>query len=119
MYNLGERFQDAWLDHKTGDIINPVIIRGKNDEDILNRLRKFLSVEGEYVLGFNGKDDSGHVVNVISYAGEIIIHDEQISRDADRYSDLNSFFDIDYFEVIRIDKALLNIKIVKEVLERN
>ncbi|MDE6548312.1 MAG: hypothetical protein K2L22_04875 [Muribaculaceae bacterium] len=82
-------------------------------------MRKCLSAEGEYILGFNGKDDSGHVVNVISINGEIIIHDEQISRDANRYSSLASFSDIDYFELIKIDKALLNIELVKEVLEAN
>ncbi|MDE5585906.1 MAG: hypothetical protein K2I92_06135 [Muribaculaceae bacterium] len=119
MCALGERFQDAWIDSRTGDILNPIIIRGKDDEDILNRLRKCLSAEGEYILGFNGKDDSGHVVNVISINGEIIIHDEQISRNANRYSSLASFSDIDYFELIKVDKALLNVELVKEVLEAN
>lgn len=119
MCTLGERFQDAWIDSKTGNILNPIIIRGKDDVDILNRLRKCLLEEGEYILGFNGKDDSGHVVNVISINGEIVIHDEQIRRDANRYSSLSSFSDIDYFELIRIDKALLNVELVKEVLDAN
>ena len=119
MCALGERFQDAWIDSKTGNILNPIIIRGKDDADIINRLKKCLDTEGEYILGFNGKDDCGHVVNVISANGSIIIHDEQISREANRYSSLASFSDIDYFELIRIDKALFNIELVKSVLSPN
>ena len=119
MCALGERFQDVWIDSKTGNILNPIIIRGKDDADIINRLKKCLDTEGEYILGFNGKDDCGHVVNVISVNGSIIIHDEQISREANRYSSLASFSDIDYFELIRIDKVLFNIKLVKSVLSPN
>ena len=29
MCALGERFQDAWIDSRTGDILNPIIIRGR------------------------------------------------------------------------------------------
>lgn len=117
MYNLGEKFQNAWVNPKTGKIIEPYVIKGKNDEDSIKKLKRYLSQDGEYVLGFNGKDGVGHVVNVITINGKIIVHDEQISKESNRYSDIDSFCDIDYFELIKIDKAILNVEIVKEVLE--
>lgn len=117
MYNLGEQFQNAWINPKTGKILNPTIIRGKSDDDAISKLKNLLSKDGEYILGFNGNDGIGHVVNVITVGGQIIIHDEQISKESDRYTTIESFSDIDYFEVIKIDKAILNIDIVKHVLE--
>ena len=75
--------------------------------------------KGEYIHGFNGKDDCGHVVNVISVNGSLIIHDEQISREDNRYCSLASFSDIYYVELIRIDKALFNIELVMSVLSPN
>ncbi len=117
MYNLGEQFQNAWINPKSGKILQPTIIRGKNDEDAISKLKNILSNKGEYILGFNGNDGVGHVVNVITVDGQIIIHDEQISKESDRYTNIESFNDIDYFEVIRIDKAILNIDIVKHVLD--
>ncbi|MDE5882795.1 MAG: hypothetical protein K2H60_13810 [Muribaculaceae bacterium] len=119
MFELGEKFQNAWLDAKTGKILSPVIIRGKNDEEIILKLKRTLSQEGEYIVGFNGIDkDSGHVINVTNFNGQIIIHDEQICKEADRYSDFTSFDDIDYCEIIKIDKAILNINVAKEVLTK-
>lgn len=117
MYNLGEQFQNAWINPKTGKILHPTIIRGKSDDDVISKLKILLSKEGEYILGFNGNDGIGHVVNVITIDGKIVIHDEQISKESDRYTTIDSFSDIDYFEVIKIDKAILNIDVVQHVLE--
>lgn len=116
MFDLGENFQNAWINPKTGKIIQPTIIKGKDDTDTISKLKKLLSKDGEYILGFNGNDGIGHVVNVITIKGHIIIHDEQISKESDRYSSIDSFSDIDYFEVIKIDNAILNIEIAKEVI---
>ncbi|MDE7421625.1 MAG: hypothetical protein K2N35_15645, partial [Muribaculaceae bacterium] len=94
-----------------------IIVKGKDDNDSISKLKKLLSQDGEYILGFNGKDGIGHVVNVITINGQIVIHDEQINKESDRYSSIDSFCDIDYFEVIKIDKAILNIDIVRHVLD--
>lgn len=115
-FHLGERFQDAWLNPKTGKPIQPTILRGNNDKEIIAKLKRTLSQPGEYVLGINGKDGEGHVVNVINHNGNIIIHDEQAKRESNRYRDIDSFRDIDYMEIIRIDKAIFNINIIKSVL---
>ena len=117
MFDLGENFQNAWINPKTGKIIQPTVIKGKDDDEAISKLKKLLSKDGEYILGFNGKDGIGHVVNVIAIKGQTIIHDEQISKESDRYGSIDSFSDIDYFEVIKIDKAILNIDIVRHVLE--
>lgn len=115
-FQLGERFQDGWLNAKTGKPIQPTVLRGRNDEEIIAKLKRTLSQPGEYVLGINGKDGEGHVVNVINHNGNIIIHDEQAKRESNRYRDIDSFMDIDYMEIIRIDKAILNTKIIKCIL---
>lgn len=117
MFNLGEQFQNAWINPKSGKILQPTVIKGKSDDEAILILKSCLSKDGEYVLGFNGTDGIGHVVNVITIGGQIIIHDEQISKESNRYSSIDSFNDIDYFEVIKIDNAIFNIDIVKYVLE--
>ena len=116
MFDLGERFEDAWLNPKTGKVIQPTILRGRNDDEIIAKLKRTISQQGEYVLGINDKDKEGHVVNIINHNGKIIIHDEQAIRESDRYRDINSISNIDYLEIIRIDNAIININLVKDIL---
>lgn len=98
------------------------MLRGKSDDEAIAKLKKQLTVDGEYVLGINYKkrpgeeEPLGHVLSIIRKKGEVIIHDVQQSSERKRYLNIDSFENIDYFELIRIDKAILNIRLAKHVL---
>lgn len=111
-YALGERFQDAWINPKTRKVIEPTIIKGKSDEEIISKLKKQVTADGRYILGVNSKDGEGHVVSMERNGGNIIIKDEQ----SDDFIAINSLDDIDYIEILRIDKAILNISKIKSIL---
>ena len=116
MKRLGDNFSEAWVNPKTGKTLTPTILRGANDKEIIEKLKKQLLQPGEYVLGYNYKNGEGHVVNIINDGGNIIVHDEQAPRQSERYRNLESFEGIDYLELIRVDKALLNIKLTSQIL---
>lgn len=117
MKRLGDNFSEAWVNPKTGKTLTPTILRGANDKEIIEKLKKQLSQPGEYVLGYNGKQNGrGHVVNIINDGENIIVHDEQATHPSERYRNLESFEGIDYLELIRVDKALLNIKLTSQIL---
>ncbi len=110
-YALGERFQDAWLNPKTGKVMEPTIIKGKNDEEIISKLKKQLNADGRYILGINSKDGSGHVVSLDRIDGHLILKDEQENT----FSKIESLEKVSYLEILRIDKAILNISKVKSI----
>lgn len=50
-YQLGERFQDAWINPKNGKVIEPTIIKGKTDDEIIAKLRRNLMQMDAMCLG--------------------------------------------------------------------
>ena len=117
MKRLGDNFAEAWLNPKTKKPLQPTVLRGGTDDIIITKLRKQLSQPGEYVLGLNSKNCDGHVVNVINEGGRIVIHDEQVSNAANRFSTLEAIItDMEYIELIRVDKAILNVNLVRHIL---
>ena len=117
MKRLGDNFSEAWINPKTGKTLTPTILRGANDKEIIEKLKKQLSQPGEYVLGINPKKGDGHVVSVFNDNGKIIIHDEQATISSSRYYSIDAIVDeMDYLELIRVDRAILNINLVKQIL---
>lgn len=111
-YTLGERFQDAWINPKTGKMIEPTIIKGANDTEIISKLKRQLGADGRYVLGINENSGRGHLVSIERFDGKIIIKDDQVND----FISLDSLENISYLEVIKIDKAILNISKIKSIL---
>ena len=111
-YTLGERFQDAWINPKTGKVIEPTIIKGANDTEIISKLKRQLGADGRYVLGINENSGRGHLVSIERFDGKIIIKDDQVND----FISLDSLENISYLEVIKIDKAILNISKIKSIL---
>lgn len=118
---LMEKFQNAFLvKDKKGNYrpINPTVITGKTDEEIIAKARKQLSADGEYILGINyikepwEKEAQGHVANLVKKGNQIFINDEQISD----ILKLESYSKIYSFEIIKIDNLILDINKVKDIL---
>lgn len=59
MKRLGDNFNEAWVNPKTGKTLTPTILKGANDKEIIEKLKKQLSQPGEYVLGYNYKNGDG------------------------------------------------------------
>lgn len=114
-YALGERFQDAWINPKTNKIIEPTIIKGTNDAEIISKLKRQLGTDGRYVLGINENNGRGHLVSIERVNGRLIIKDDQIND----FMAIDSLEDISYLEIIKIDKAILNISKIKSILGFN
>lgn len=111
-YALGERFQDAWINPKSGKIIEPTIFRGKTDDEIISKLRKGCTSDGRYILGVNYKDGRGHVISMDRIRGKLILKDEQQND----FYDLAWLQEISYLELLKIDKAVLNTEMVKSII---
>lgn len=116
MFKLGERFQDAWINPKTGKVVEPTELRGKTDDEIISKLKRRINGNGEYVLGINRKNGEGHVISIIRNGDDIILHDEQKAKDSERYLNIDALSNIDYLEVLKVDRYILNIQVAKSVL---
>lgn len=112
-FRLGENFALAWVNPKNGKVMNPTKLSGRSDDEIITKLEKELKVPGRYVLGINYKGNIGHVISVdVTPAKEIIVHDEQ----DDSYFSLRSLENLEFLELLKIDRAVFNIEIVESIL---
>lgn len=111
-FKLGENFAQAWINPRNMKLLQPTKITGNSDEEIVRKLEKEISVPGRYILGINYKAN-GHLISVdVTESCERIYHDEQ----DDSFINPKCFEDVEYFEVVRIDRAIFNIEMVKSVL---
>lgn len=111
-FKLGEDFAQAWINPRNMKTLQPTRIAGKTDKELLKKLERELSTPGRYVLGINYREN-GHLISVdVTEKGEKIFHDEQ----DDSFINPEYFESVDYFEVLRIDRAIFNIEMVKSVL---
>lgn len=111
-FKLGENFAQAWINPRNMKTLQPTKITGKSDEELVKKLEKETSVPGRYILGINYKTN-GHLISLdVTERGERIYHDEQ----DDSFINPKSFEDVEYFEIVRIDRAIFNIEMVKTVL---
>lgn len=114
---LGDAFQEAWLSAKNGQPIQPTIIRGESNEEIIAKFYKQTKAKGRYVLGVNYYDEYGKETGHLLFADktdtdELIIHDEQNNT----YTTLKDWERLTYLEVIKVDKTLLNVKLIRAIL---
>lgn len=111
-YQLGERFQDAFINPKNGEVVEPTKIKGDNKNATVPKLEKSISSPGRYVVGYNSST-SGHVFIAEKLAsGEIVCYDPQI----DEFVEISSLTDAKYFEILRIDRLLFNPSMIKKII---
>jgi hypothetical protein len=105
MYELGENFEKAFINPRTGRTATPNIVRGNNAfGNLLTRMNE----KGRYAIGINATEKGkpvGHVVYAERFSnGEICFYDPQ----KDKFVDLSNIKNLDCFEVLKIDRLLLN-----------
>lgn len=107
-YELGEHFENAWINPKTGKSPMPTIIRyGK---DWVQKAEKQMKSNGRYHIGINDANGYGHVITAEQIDGSLIYYDPQ-SNSFENISD----FDIEYLEILKIDKLLINSRLLSKI----
>lgn len=110
-YLLGEHFELIWRNPKTGKSPQPTILRGEN---LLDKLDRQTRAVGRYHVGINSVNGTGHVVTAKRMKdGKFIVYDPQKNC----FYNLKDFRDIEYFEVVKVDKMLIDGKLLKSISE--
>jgi hypothetical protein len=112
-YELGERFESIWRSPKTDTTPSPTIIRGKNVDDMIAKIEKVTNTTGRYHIGINMPENKGHVITAERISkGQLLFYDPQNGE----FLNLEEFAasKVEYFEVLRVDKLLLD----KDVFRR-
>ena len=113
-YQLSERFQNAFINPKTGKIPTPTIIKSDTPEKTVTKLTSGITSTGRYIVGYNGKV-SGHVFIAERFPnGEIIFYDPQTND----FINVAEFVDVEYFELLKIDRLLFNKSLFTKVISR-
>ena len=104
-YKLGEHFEYAWISPRTGKVPQATILRGKDDEDLFSKVEKQTTAIGRYHIGINFYNGRGHIITAERFkSGEIIYYDAQNGD----FVNLRELVEVDYFDILKVDKLLLN-----------
>ena len=104
-YKLGEHFEYAWINPRTGKVPQATILRGKDDEDLFSKVEKQTIAIGRYHIGINFYNGRGHIITAERFkSGEIIYYDAQNGD----FVNLRELVEVDYFDILKVDKLLLN-----------
>lgn len=111
-WKLGERFEMAWINPKTNNI--PVVQVVKGNNAILLPLEKQMQAVGRYHIGVNFKNGSGHIITAERLNnGNLIYYDAQSSE----FLNIKDYAALDYLEVLKVDKLLINKNVLMELAE--
>jgi hypothetical protein len=106
---LAQHFQEAWINPKTGKVPQITEIRGAN---LYEKLDKQTQAAGRYHIGYNTIYDTGHVITAERFKnGKIIFYDPQRNE----FPNLKEDREIESFEILKVDKLLLNGEILNSV----
>lgn len=112
-YRLGERYQDIWEHPKTHRTPTPTTLNNASFDTMLSKLETATKAVGRYHIGINMKY-GGHVITAERLAdGRIMYYDAQSGT----FLKIEEYAarDVEYFEVIKVDKLLLRRDLFKSV----
>lgn len=110
-FQLGEHFEDAWINPKTGKVPNPTIIKG---EDMISKAEKQMQVQGRYHIGINISDKVGHVITAErTQDNKLIFYDPQDGR----FVNISSLSNAAFLEIIKVDKMIIKGNIIGSISE--
>ncbi len=104
-YKLGERFQDIWEHPKTHKTPTPSVLRESSFDTMLSKLETSTKAAGRYHIGINMKN-GGHVITAERLSnGQLIFYDPQSGT----FLNLEEYAtrDVEYLEILKVDKLLL------------
>lgn len=112
-YRLGERYQDIWEHPKTHKTPTPTTIHNASFDTMLSKLETATKAVGRYHIGINMKY-GGHVITAERLAdGRMMYYDAQSGT----FLKIEEYAarDVEYFEVLKVDKLLLRRNLFKSV----
>ena len=107
-YELGEHFELAWINPKTGKA--PHLTTIVCDKDWLQKVERQMKAKGRYHIGINYSNGSGHVIVAEQINGRLIYYDPQ----SNTFINLSEQ-DISSLEILKVDKLLINSKIISQI----
>lgn len=113
-YNLGEHFEKAWISQRSGKVPQLTKLRADTDEALFDKVEKQASAVGRYHIGINFKNGTGHVITAERMrSGEFVCYDAQSGE----FLNIKELAAIDYIELLKVDKLLMNKDILVGVSE--
>jgi hypothetical protein len=113
-WKLGERFEMAWINPKTNNIPVVQVVKGNNDNATLLALEKQMQAVGRYHIGVNFKNGSGHIITAERLKnGNLIYYDAQNGE----FLNIKDYAALDYLEVLKVDKLLINKDVLMDIVE--
>lgn len=112
-YRLGERYQDIWEHPKTHKTPTPTTHRNESFDTMMSKLETATKAVGRYHVGINMKY-GGHVITAERlHDGRMIYYDAQSGT----FLKIEEYAarDVEYLEVLKVDKLLLRRDIFKSV----
>lgn len=111
---LGEHFEAIWIHPKTGQPPSPTILRGTSFDVMLGKVDKATKATGRYHIGINMSENRGHIVTAERLAnGRLIFYDAQ--NGAFLKLEEYAVSSVEYFEVLKVDKLLLNRSFFRQI----
>lgn len=107
-FQLGEHFEDAWINPKTGKTPSSTIIKG---DDLLRKAERQMQIVGRYHVGINYNTIEGHIITAEKAVdGKLYLYDAQSGI----FININEFRDAESIEILKVDKLLIS----KDILRR-
>lgn len=113
-WQLGERFEDIWINPKTKKTPAVQTIKGADDNAILQSLEKQMQASGRYHIGVNFKDGRGHVITAERLkSGKVIYYDAQSGE----FLNIREYAALESVELLKVDKLLFNKSMLRAISE--
>lgn len=113
-WQLGEHFEDIWINPKTKK--KPVVqrIKGADDSTIVQNLEKQMQSLGRYHIGVNFIDGRGHVITAERLkSGKVIYYDAQSGE----FLHIREYAALESVELLKVDKLLFNKSMLRAISE--
>lgn len=110
-FKLGEHFEMAWINPKTGKAPSPTIIKG---DDLLRRAATQMQAVGRYHVGINYNEETGHVITIEKIANNrFLLYDPQNGK----FLNFNQLIVAQSLEILKVDKLVLDKGVLKAISE--
>jgi hypothetical protein len=113
-FQLGEHFEQIWQHPKTGKPPTLTTLQGDSFDTMLDKVDTATKATGRYHIGINMSGDRGHVITAERLAdGSIMYYDAQDGT----FLKLEEYAvrEVEYFEVLKVDKLLLRRDLFRQI----
>lgn len=109
---LGDRFQDIWVNAKTGKTPQVTMLKADTESALFDKLEKAMTAKGRYHVGINFNDNTGHVITAERLeSGRLLFYDAQ-SGD---FLNIREYTTLESFEVLKVDKLIFKPEMLREI----